>query len=133
MSSSEHLQAAGASSGFKADVDATDVGASTTSSSNAATDPLFTLFDYTFTPVALVVLVVLVIICLSCLYLAAVAVKRILWGGKKIAHTRNTSLDGGNKGGGALSCLAGPLVVCGFIGLAVAMVFIIERTVVVLC
>jgi len=43
------------------------------------TDALFTMLDYTLTPVALAVLISLILVSVACLALMALAVKRTLW------------------------------------------------------
>ena len=50
---------------------------------------LFTMLDYTLTPVALAVLISLVLVALACLALLALAVKRTLWDKSK----RNANVD----------------------------------------
>ena len=145
-----------------------------------ATHALFTMLDYTLTPVALAVLISLVLVALACLVLLALVVKRTLYDkpkrnanadrtmydSKQQQIQRHRQAEGGNnaiiydisdgsrtsrsisEGGvstcraktssrsassGSISCLVGLLVAASFIGIAVGMAFVIDRTVVALC
>ena len=133
------------------------------------THALFTMLDYTLTPVALAVLISLILVSVACLALMALAVKRTLWDNKSkhgatdmnnnakrrrhrhkgsgssaviydISDGSRRSGDGpgrasgnGVSGTSGMSCLVALLVVASFIGIAVGMVFAIDRTVVALC
>lgn len=133
------------------------------------THALFTMLDYTLTPVALAVLISLILVSVACLALMALAVKRTLWDSKSkhgatdmnnnakrrrhrhkgsgssaviydISDGSRRSGDGpgrasgnGVSGTSGMSCLVALLVAASFIGIAVGMVFAIDRTVVALC